>query len=66
MPELLAIAALHGRIVEVLEEVARCLLLHLREEIFVFFDVFRAFILLLDLFLVVGANRFSDKALDGG
>jgi len=29
MPELLAIAALHGRVVEVLEEVARGLLLHL-------------------------------------
>jgi hypothetical protein len=66
MPKLLAVAALHGRVVEVLEEVAGCLLLHLWEEIFIFFDVFGAFILLLDLFLVVGANRFSDQALQAG
>jgi len=68
MAELLAVAALDGGVVEVLEEVAGGLLLHLGEEVFVFFGVFGAFVLLdfFDLVLVVGGDGFGDEALDGG
>lgn len=63
VPELLAIATFDCGVVKILEEVARRLLLELREEILVLLDVFR-FGIVLGLGLVIGRDCFRDEALD--